>query len=75
MNFSWQDIAAVIIVVAVAIYLFLRLFRIGPWKRKSLCEICEPGKVEQPEQNLIGIKTPEQYLPEQCHPEHSNGSQ
>ena len=33
MTFSWQDIAAVIFIAAAAIYIIMRLLRLGPWRR------------------------------------------
>jgi len=65
MTFSWQDITAIVVIALAAIYLILRIFRIGPWKRKNFCETCDTCMVEQPGQNTVEIE-----LPEQCHPEH-----
>jgi hypothetical protein len=59
MIFSWQDITAIIVIAVAVIYIILRIFRIGPWKRKSFCETC---LVEQPEKNTVEIIFPDQYL-------------
>jgi hypothetical protein len=59
MIFSWQDIAAVVVIVAAMVYLVLRLFRIGPWKEKPFCGSCDSCGFEQPEQKLTEIKFPE----------------
>jgi hypothetical protein len=65
MTFSWQDITTVVAIVAAAVYLLMRLFRVGPWKRKTFCGTCDTCGIEQPEQKLTEIK-----LPPQCDPEH-----
>jgi hypothetical protein len=46
MTFSWQDIAAVIVIAAAAIYIIMRLFRLGPWKRKPFCDSCETCAID-----------------------------
>jgi len=47
MTISWQDIAAVVVIAAAAIYFVMRLFRVGPWKRKSFCDSCETCGIAQ----------------------------
>ena len=46
MTFSWQDIAAVIVIAVAAIYIVMRLFRLGPWKRKPFCDSCETCMID-----------------------------
>jgi hypothetical protein len=58
MTFSWQDIAAVVVILTAVVYLVLRLFRIGPWKQKPFCGTCDACVVEQPEQKIVEIKLP-----------------
>jgi hypothetical protein len=65
MTFSWQDIAAVVVIVTAMVYLVMRLFRIGPWKQKPFCGTCDMCGVEQPEQKIAEIKLTECSQPEQ----------
>ena len=52
MTISWQDIAAVIVIAAAAFYIVLRLFRLGPWKRKPFCDSCETCMIEHVDLSL-----------------------
>jgi hypothetical protein len=58
MTFTWQDIAAGVVISTATIYIVMRLFRIGPWKRKTFCDICDTGVVEQSEKKLVHIELP-----------------
>ena len=49
---SWQDIAAVSVIAAAAIYVVMRLFRLGLWKRKPFCDSCETCMIEHVELSL-----------------------
>lgn len=52
MTFSWQDIGSAVVIAAAAIYIVMRLFRLGPWKRKPLCDSCETCISEQVDLSL-----------------------
>ena len=52
MTFSWQDIAAVIVIAAAAVYIVMRLFRLGPWKRTPFCDSCETCMIEHVDLSL-----------------------
>jgi hypothetical protein len=52
MAFSWQDIAAVVVIAAAAIYVVMRLLRLGPWKRKPFCDSCETCMIERVELSI-----------------------
>ena len=41
MTFSWQNAAAALVVTVAAVYIVMRLFRIGPWRTKPFCDCCD----------------------------------